>query len=191
MEQIISLGSNCSVTYQLNKYNLRQQSFPFDWSKISIKQLNKVLESKFKDYENVFIKKFSENHDSSYILSNKYNITFAHEIFNKYNNNIEEFKQVLIRRINNFVAQRCIIKFVRIELQPITEAYLDELNKLIILLDTYFNNYKIILLIDSNSKINYELDLNSKIIIKKVVNFDNYTDWKMDYIDWYDIFHNT
>ena len=54
MEQIISLGSNCSVTYQLNKYNLRQQSFPFDWSKITIKQLNKVLESKFKDYENVF-----------------------------------------------------------------------------------------------------------------------------------------
>ena len=72
MEQIISLGSNCSVTYQLNKYNLRQQSFPFDWSKITIKQLNKVLESKFKDYENVFIKKFSENHDSSYILFSSY-----------------------------------------------------------------------------------------------------------------------
>lgn len=189
MEQIISLGSNCSITYQLNKYNLRQQSFPFDWSKITIKQLNKVLESKFKDYENVFIKKFSENHDSSYILSNKYNITFAHEIFDKYNNNIEEFKQVLIRRINNFVAhQRCTwaIKFVRIELQPITESYLDDLNKLILLLDTYFDNYKIILLIDSDSKIKS----NNKLIIKKVVNFDNYTDWKMDYIDWYDIFYN-
>jgi len=186
MEQIISLGSNCSVTYQLNKYNLRMQSFPFDWAKITVKQLNQVLESKFKHYENVFIKKFSENHDSSYILSNKYNITFAHEIFNKYNNSIEEFNQVLIRRINNFVSHKGNIKFVRIELQPITESYLDELNKLIILLDTYFDNYKIILLIDSNSKIQ---SIN-KIIIKKVVNFDNFIDWKMDYIDWYDIFHN-
>jgi hypothetical protein len=190
MEQIISLGSNCSVTYQLNKYNLRQQSFPFDWSKITIKQLNKVLESKFKDYENVFIKKFSENHDSSYILSNKYNITFAHEIFNKYNNSIEEFNQVLLRRINNFVAHRCIIKFVRIELQPITEAYINELNKLILLLDTYFDNYKLILLIDSDSKINYEIHSINKIIIKKVVNIDNYTNWKMDYINWYDIFYS-
>lgn len=183
MEQIISLGSNCSVTYQLNKYNLRLQSFPFDWSKITIKQLNQVLESKFKDYENVFIKKFSEKHDSSYILSNKYNITFAHEIFDKYS--IEEFNQVLLRRINNFITRRCDkLKFVRIELQPITDAYLEELNKLIILLDTYFDNYKIILLVDFNSK----LKSTNKIIIKKVVNFDYYTDWKMDYIDWYNIF---
>ena len=186
MEQIISLGSNCSVTYQLNKYNLRVKSFPFDWSKITIKQLNKVLELKFKDYENVFIKKFSENHDSSYILSNKYNITFAHEIFDKYNNSIKEFNQVLLRRINNFVTRQGVVKFVRIELQPITDAYLKELNKLIQLLDTYFENYKIILLVDSDSKI----ESINKIIIKKVVNFDNYTDWKMDYIDWYDIFYS-
>ena len=148
MEQIISLGSNCSITYQLNKYNLRLQSFPFDWSKITIKQLNKVLEMNFHDYENIFIKKFSENHDSSYIVSNKYNIIFAHEIFDKYN--IEEFKKVLVKRINNFINNKSFIKFVRIELQPITKSYLDELNKLILLLDKYFDNYKIILLITLN-----------------------------------------
>jgi hypothetical protein len=199
---IISLGSNCSVTYQLNKYNLRKQSFPFDWAKITIKQLNKVFENKFKDYDNIFIKKFSENHDSSYIVSNKYNITFAHEIFNKYS--IKEFNQVLVNRINNFINIKgvCIcnelaadkithrpdITFIRIELQPITESYIAELNKLIILLDTYCDNYKIILLIDSECKINCEIS--SKIIIKKVVNFDNFIDWKMDYIDWYEIFYN-
>ncbi len=186
---IISLGSNCSVTYQLNKYNLRNQSFPFDWAKITIKQLNKVLETQFKDYDNVFIKKFSENHDSSYIVSNKYNITFAHELFDKYNNSIEEFNQVLLKRINNFIThQKCIIKFVRIELQPITESYLKELNKLIILLDSYFDNYKLILLTDFNCNINNKLYPN--LIIKKVVNYNNYTDWKMDYINWYDIFYN-
>jgi hypothetical protein len=186
MEQIISLGSNCSITYQLNKYNLRLQSFPFDWSKITIKQLNKVLEMNFHDYENIFIKKFSENHNSSYIVSNKYNIIFAHEIFDKYN--IEEFKKVLIKRINNFINNKSFIKFIRIELQPITKSYLDELNKLIKLLDNYFHNYKIILLIDTDS--NLLIDTDSKLIIKKIINFNNYIDWKMDYINWYDIFYN-
>ena len=41
MEQIISLGSNCSITYQLNKYNLRNTAYPFDWSEI---RMNKLVE---------------------------------------------------------------------------------------------------------------------------------------------------
>ena len=35
----ISLGGNCSITYQLNKYKLRNFLSPFDWSKITINQL--------------------------------------------------------------------------------------------------------------------------------------------------------
>ena len=46
----ISLGSNCSVSYQLQKYNLKLKSFPFDWSKLSITQLISVLENDFSDY---------------------------------------------------------------------------------------------------------------------------------------------
>jgi hypothetical protein len=40
----ISLGGNCSITYQLNKYKLRNFLSPFDWSKITINQLIKVFE---------------------------------------------------------------------------------------------------------------------------------------------------
>ena len=43
MTEIISLGSNCSVTYQLNKLGLRMQAYPFDWVKISLNQLNNIL----------------------------------------------------------------------------------------------------------------------------------------------------
>ena len=31
---IVSLGGNCSVAYQLNKLQLRYNSYPFDWCKI-------------------------------------------------------------------------------------------------------------------------------------------------------------
>jgi hypothetical protein len=40
----ISLGGNCSITYQLNKYKIRDFLSPFDWSKITINQLIKVFE---------------------------------------------------------------------------------------------------------------------------------------------------
>ncbi len=187
MEQIISLGSNCSITYQLNKYNKRFNSYPFDWSKNSITQLNSVLENDFRDFEDICVKKFSENHDSSYILTNKYNIMFAHEVFNKYN--IDEFKQVLIKRINNFKNNKTSnnpIKFIRIELQPISLNYIKELNKLCLLLNKYFENYTLILLVNINSNINFESKAN--IIIKKVVDPNNFLDWKMDYIDWNNLF---
>ena len=42
----VSLGSNCSVTYWLNKLGLRKVAYPFDWSNITIKQLNRVLKDK-------------------------------------------------------------------------------------------------------------------------------------------------
>ena len=45
--EYISLGSNCSITYQLGKLGLRNNSYPFDWTKISLTQLIKILENDF------------------------------------------------------------------------------------------------------------------------------------------------
>ena len=83
MDYYISLGSNCSVSYQLQKRKLKIKSFPFDWSKISITQLLSVLENNFDDYvESLSIKKLSFEHccsntNYSLILKNKYNNTLA------------------------------------------------------------------------------------------------------------------
>jgi len=102
----ISLGGNCSITYQLNKYNLRNEAFPseklsntlyycpseklsntlyycpLDWAKIKINQLINVLENNFENYaESLQIKRFSDSHQS-YIITNDYSIQFAHEVVN-------------------------------------------------------------------------------------------------------------
>ena len=63
---IVSLGGNCAVSYQLKKYGYRYSSYPFDWCKMNLDQLNKVLENDFQDFNNVSIYKFSENHKLIY-----------------------------------------------------------------------------------------------------------------------------
>jgi len=61
--KFISLGCNCSITYQLNKYNLREEAYPFDWSKISINQLISVLQNNFDLYsETISLKNISNKH---------------------------------------------------------------------------------------------------------------------------------
>ena len=58
--EYISLGSNCELTYQLNKCCLRTNSYSFDWCKISLRQLVCVLTNNFNDFsESVKFKVFS------------------------------------------------------------------------------------------------------------------------------------
>ena len=126
----ISLGGNCSITYQLNKYNLRNEAFPseklsntlyycpseklsntlyycpLDWAKIKINQLINVLENNFDNYaESLQIKKFSDSHQS-YIITNDYSIQFAHEVVNIDEMNtfkeLDDFKDKIKRRITRF-----------------------------------------------------------------------------------------
>ena len=112
--QYISLGSNCALTYQLNKLGLRTNSYPFDWYKISLWQLVCVLTNIFNDFsESVKFKKFSPVHNlfdipsnkildlDSAIFTNKYNIQFAHEFTVNYE--LEDFKQKLNKEFDDFV----------------------------------------------------------------------------------------
>lgn len=98
MSIFISLGGTCAVAYNIRKFSPHRdiRRYPFDWAKMTIKQLNAVLENDFADYEKLELKKFSENHPlltedeffddlqlGSLILSNPYGITFAHQIVDK------------------------------------------------------------------------------------------------------------
>ena len=172
----ISLGGNCSVTYQLNKYKLRNTSYPFDWTKISINQLITVLENDFVDYDILNIRSFSEKHDNTLLLSNKYNIQFAHEIKDETELNI--FKNKIIKRIIKFKNLLNPI-FIRLELQPINQNYKNKIILLNSLLSKYFIDYKLIIII--NSKINFE-SLPSNIIIYKYNDFS--PDWQMNHLEW-------
>jgi hypothetical protein len=182
----ISLGSNCSVTYQLNKYNLRMDSYPFDWTKISITQIINVLNNNFNSYINIQIKKLSELHLNKYceptlILKNNYGIIFAHELTNDMCCYIKEFRKKLSKRIDRFInLSNDKVKFIRIELSNINKQYFELLNQLVMQLEKYVLNFELIVII------NYNNDIPDNISKKiKIYKFDQFlSDWKMNNLDW-------
>lgn len=205
----ISLGNNCSISYQLQNLGIKKYSYPFDWCKISISQLNDILENNFEDFSDINIKKFSNNHlyndnnkYGSYLLHNKYNITFAHELFINSNKNINKFKLKLNKRIKRFLDHKNdYIIFIIIEHKQSNENKLLELvNKL----NKYFNYFKILYIkIDDIENIktislkNTNLDKNYKISISNKYNYIktihvnkniiNWEDWKYSNLDWHNI----
>ena len=54
----VSLGASCAVSNYFKTFT-KQQTLPFDWTKINIKQLNLVLKNDFKDYNSIKIYKSS------------------------------------------------------------------------------------------------------------------------------------
>lgn len=175
--KFISLGSTCAVSYNIKKI-LQQETYPFDWCKIKLNQLENILSQDFKDFENIEIYKFSENHlyndkTGSYILRNKYNVTFAHEVLEKYE--LNEFKKRLIRRIKLFKKLENPI-FIRFEINDKKYDY----STLLELLSSYFSDYRLIII----SK-NEPLNNNDKIIYHKLNNFSD--NWKYENINWKNI----
>jgi hypothetical protein len=177
----ISLGGNCSITYHLIQNNLRTESYPFDWCKVKINHLIKILENNFIDYENIIFNKYSENHNSL-LLKNVYGVQFAHEINN--HKELENFKDQIINRINRFRNITEEIIFIRIELQTINKNYEKKINELVKQLDKYFTNYKLKLILNYNEEL---INLPKNVIIYKFNEFDE--DWKMNKINWSDIFY--
>ena len=214
----ISLGGNCSITYQLNKYNLRNEDCPseklsntlyycpseklsntlyycpFDWAKIKINQLINVLENNFNNYvESLQIKKYSDSHQS-YIITNDYSIQFAHEIVN-----IDELSELNV--LNNFKdkIKRRITRF-----QNLSSNYSDKITFIRIELDVPKSNYidniiKLVKLIKnyySNFILKILIETNSyntifqeKLEYVEFIKFDSYSeDWKMDHINWSSVF---
>jgi hypothetical protein len=174
-KRFVSLGSNCAVAYQLQQFNWRHASFPFDWSRIKLSQLITVLENNFHDYENLEIKKISENHldfisgKPSIIYKNSYGIEFAHY----YN-----FHETLPRRIDRF-NKLINPTFIRIETGKITENIQELYNKLITILNKTFNTYEIIVV--SIDKIK-----NPKVINRSLKSFEN--DWRNPQVNWKELF---
>lgn len=181
MTQFISLGGNCAVAFQLRKLNLYNNSFPFDWCKLNLKKLLKVLENKFENFENIKFKKKSSNHKiidkksteiNSLIFRNKYGIEFAHEICCKYE--IDEFKKKIILRIEKFRNLENPI-FIRLETENLSIEKMELYKKLEILLNKYFDNFQIILI----SKNKYESKFTKWI---KLETFSK--DWRFPEILW-------
>jgi hypothetical protein len=196
--EYISLGSNCSITYQLSKLGLRKCAYPFDWTKITLSQLISILVEDFNDYSkslefvsisniHPIIEAGTETNyndltsSSSLILTNKYKIKFAHELGEKYQ--LDEFKNRLEDRIKRFreLGDKDIC-FVRIELSPLNQSWYSNIMKLHSLLFNYSYNFKLILIICSHTEFQFPPNI-------KIYKFDKFDpDWKMDTLDWNNIF---
>jgi hypothetical protein len=171
-KSFVSLGGNCAITYQLNYYNLRNKSYPFDWYQIKLNKLKEVYENNFKNFESIEIQKYSDNH-SSFIVKNSYG-KFAHEVLKEVD--MDGFKSKLIKRIENFKEIKNPT-FIRLETFNYTscEIYKEYWSSLISLLDNYFDNYQIILISKLNPKLN-------KIKWFSYQEFN--TDWRNNNLNW-------
>jgi hypothetical protein len=184
----ISLGSNCSITWWLNEFNLRNEAYPFDWSNVTIVQLNKVLKNKFFNYvESLEVKFMSNKHldkeyNSTALIINSYGLKFAHEVLTT---NIDDFKKSLTTRIERFekLKEDTFIIYMRIELKPINSTYVKQLEELIKLLNLINENYIIKIIIHKETTIKISLD---KV---KIYYYDSFSpDWIMSHLDWKSIF---
>ena len=134
MTKYISLGGSCAVAFALRENELRDIAYPFDWCQIDIKQLNLILKENFKDFENVHFTRESDHHPlfisnideidetidkgGSLILTNKYKLKIAHELYDK--SQIPSFCSSLKRRIERF---KTLVQptFIRLEINNLTQ----------------------------------------------------------------------
>ena len=177
----ISLGSDCSVAYQIQKF-VNQSRYPFDWIRINnIYDLEEIIETKFQFFINFDLFNFDKESDkfpyfednwiddtsSNIIIKHKkYNIVFPHDVSKK-DKDISLVKMMdgYKRRIERFyeTLNDKNIKKVFIRLTHKNE----DITKLNILL--------------SQITCNYEIKL---IKIDKTIKYES---WKKDEINWKDI----
>ena len=179
-DNYISLGSNCAVAWNLKRYKLRHMSLPFDWANTKISNLIDVLQNNFSVYEKIKIKKYSDNHQSlitnkgTFIVKNKYDITFAHEILK--NDNIDMFSIKLLDRIEKFKSLK-FPTFIRLEMANVNKIkYLELVNTI----KKYFNDFIFILISHENPNIKH---------IKHIY-LNDFIDWRYENFNWLYLFTN-
>ncbi len=177
--QYISLGGDCSIAYQLQKYNLRNQAFPFDWIKTNnLNDIITLLENNFqffvgknflevKEISNKFpllVDNWNEELSENIVLKHKlFNITFPHEL-SKENSDIDNIIEKYIRRIERFNQVICNDKIKKIFIRITNKNNQDEENKLKRILELKATNFEI-----------RYIRINKK---------DKFSSWKKDELDW-------
>lgn len=187
--QYISLGCDCSVSYQLRKLKLQTMgSMPFDWLKLDkVQDLISVLDNNFDSFnkfDSFTVKEQSDNFDNfekqeTKILSrrrlihNKYKFIMPHEYVDDYLD-IKQFEEKYARRTARFktLVKDSNIKKVFVRLCNKKEN--NEKNK--ILLEECLSRYGCknfdIIIINYND---YDMLLQSAF------------EWQREYIPWNDI----
>lgn len=183
----ISLGSNCTLAYQLKKYGYRKESHLFDWCSMSYEQLLKSLENLEEFVETIYVEsistKFTSKHDfitPSYRFKNIFYTTFAHEIIVEKDINI--FREIMRRRYE---------RFLKIENGDVMYIYLDisrkkhNYERLWNILQKYSIKY-LCILCDIEGEERIEKTKYGFLYMYPFLK--HYENWYMNHIDWNKIF---
>lgn len=102
-EHFISLGYFCSVALELERYGLRDGSYPFDWCISDIKGVFELINNNFESYTDYnLLEQNSKEHN--HYRNKKYNVQFFHD-FDEYTpleNQMHYFVKKYERRIKRF-----------------------------------------------------------------------------------------
>lgn len=186
---IISLGSDCSVTYQLQKHHFREKAFPFDWIRISFLDVIKLIENKFEDmFDDIYFKRKSENF--KFVISNseesketkegfiygskKYpSLEFCHDFKGDQKDNLLEVIEKYKRRIDRFFELKENVSFVHWSDKPIPLSFLIRWEQLI---------NKPLYIIGPFEQENYNQ-------IHFIQHKDKFTTWHRNEFDWLNLFN--
>ena len=187
----ISLGSSCSIAYQLQLLNLKKESLPFDWVRTpNISFVLQLIQNNFlgflDDLEHIkdenkfpFIEDYdgiNDNFDTiidknTKIYKNKY-LGFYHDF--KDGISLEEIKEKYDRRIKRFydiIKNKCI--FIRDEIK-FKESNIKIYNQLNIELKKYNPENQLVII--ANTKLTNLIDLDKSI--KVFFENEKITEWQ-------------
>lgn len=196
IKTFISLGSSCSVSYNLQQLKLKSFTYPFDWLKIpKLQNITECLNNNFKDFMDVTEIKTSDkfpifdddytanSNNISRIMKNKYDMEFYHDFSN--NTDHSQINEKYHRRINRFnELLKSPIYFIRDELKMnnIDISQIEEFLSIVLKIN---KNIKLMIILHNPKNKNHQL-LNYKndnlIVYNDTKPFINWTrpnlDWK-------------
>tara|TARA_B100000524_G_C23625429_1_gene361327 strand:- start:107 stop:715 length:609 start_codon:yes stop_codon:yes gene_type:complete len=190
----VSLGASCSIAYNLKKFDLRNEAYPFDWTRtLNLNNICKAIDNEFKDFLNLNkfeLKKldesfFIEGNKCSYIYKNDY-CSFYHDFYDEITKiDVNTFKQKYKRRIVRFLELLKSDKEIIFIREQIGKLNVNKINNLIKSLNNYNKNmnYKIIII---TNDINYK-----NININKIYFYFSdvkVLDWKRCELNWEKLF---
>jgi hypothetical protein len=208
-QNIISLGSTCSIAYQLQQLNRRQCAYPFDWIRTdSLSDINQAIRNNFQEFVKVTeitkSDKFpifdpdisffpNENKDESMIMRNKYNMQFYHDFPKNFDlDQIQKKYQKRIDRFSDIIKVSSKIYFVRDEIKAnkISINQIEEFLEIIKNINPCLE-IKFILIIHNpkNKKLNILDYKNNQVEIINDVN--DYGDWIRPNVNWSNVLGNT
>ncbi|QKF94424.1 DUF1796 protein [Fadolivirus algeromassiliense] len=205
--EYISIGNSCSVTYQKQQLDIKNETYPFDWIRTeSLDDITNCINNDFIDFITNLIKvnesdkfpvssddNFPDNSDcKSIIMKNRYGMKFYHDFNNQTNmSDIVNKYERRIKRFINLIKSNKSICFVRDELKPIkiNNGYISNFINVIKKINSECNCKIVIIL--HKPKNNHELLRNNvnKEMVDILIDNNEFGDWFRPNIDWKTVFN--